>query len=331
MADFDFEIEIDEKPAKKVAELPGVKESTELLAPAVKPAAPQLPIEIDLATVVPEKRALMLARAEMGGITVRNAHLVDQAPTSSKQERRALLMEFPENPPPEVVGMRPLFRMTRRNDLDLLFTGLPVGSIFQDRLEDAVKEKHTKGLSATEAMAKHFVVYVYMAIALPYSDDGSSGDGWGATIFCPKEFERVIPKALRVHLGIDLWFKHSDSRFDAIWYKVAEVASEEQQDEAIRIAKRTARIAWAIHTLGAPKPEIPPQSIQQWENEYFAKHPEELQQYDGVAEYVRQQQEGDELGPDGGSFELVEKSVEKPVDDSPKLYPFPKTTIKDLF
>ena len=249
------------------ADRPSVKPKVQLEAPPQKTV-------IDLAEIAPEKREQVLANAAIAGFEVKNKHLVEEARKAHKP-KQALLMEFPENPPPEVEGMKPLFRMSRQRDLDILFCGLNIGSAFQDQVEAHVKQKYLDPNNPEEVVNSHFVVFVYLAIALPFGENDKMSTGWGLTFFCPREFERIMPKALREHLGIQIWWKQVGSRFDAIWYYVKKVNSEEEKEAAVTEAKNKATLAWALVTLGAPKPEIPPQTIERWVKEYYEKHPEQ--------------------------------------------------------
>lgn len=231
-------------------------------------------VVIDLANVKPEKREIILAGAKASGMKVKNEHLVHEI-KSKKGAKEAMLLEFPQNPPSQAQGMTPLFRMCRRKDLDILFCGLNIGPVFQDQIEKAVKEKHSVGDSPEEVFKEHFVVFIYLAIALPFGDNENMNSGWSLTFLAPKQFERIIPKALRTHLDIDIWHKQVSNRFDVIYYKVQKVKSKEDQDEAIDNMKKTAALAYALTTANAPYPEIPKQSIDRWVEEYYEKNPNE--------------------------------------------------------
>lgn len=249
-----------------------------VVRPSVKPKAEIVPppqkTVIDLAEIAPDKREQVLANASIAGFEVKNQHLVEEARKTHKP-KQALLMEFPENPPPEVEGMKPLFRMSRQRDLDILFCGLNIGSVFQDQVEASIKKKFLDPNRPEEIANSHFVVFVYLAIALPFGENDAMSTGWSLTFFCPREFERIMPKALREHLGIDIWWKQAGSRFDTIWYYVKKVNNEEEKEAAIREAKHKSNLAWALVNLGAPKPEIPKQTIEKWVEDYYEKHPDE--------------------------------------------------------
>lgn len=265
----DFDMFGDEPAPKAATPKPQEKQQE------VKPAPlPKQPDEIDLANVAPEKRERLLSQAKLLGWKVKNEHLVEESKAITGP-KEAMLLEFPENPPSEAQGMTPLFRMTRQRDLDILFCGLGIGPIFQDKVELAIKNKFLDSSAPERIVGEHFVVFVYLAIALPFGEDDKMHTGWALTFFCPKEFERIMPKALRVHLGIDIWYEQHESRFDVVYYKVAKVANDEEKEKAIVDAKRTAALAWALVTHGAPKPEIPKQTIDRWVAEYYEKHPDE--------------------------------------------------------
>ena len=173
-----------------------------------KPKAATIPppemkkVVVDLAEVPPEKREQLAANAEIAGFEVKNKHLLDEMRQAKREPKQALLMEFPTNPPSEVQGMTPLFRLSRQRDLDILFAGLNIGPVFQDAVELAVKNKFLKGSSEAEMATKHFVVFVYLAIALPFgqSEDTMMDCGWSLTWMAPRQFERIMPKALRERL-----------------------------------------------------------------------------------------------------------------------------------
>lgn len=247
-------------PAKPASKAP-------VQAPVAKPV-------IDLAEVSPDKREQVAANAEIAGFEVKNTHLLKEA-RKIQAPQNALLMEFKDNPPSEVQGMTPLFRMSRQRDLDILFCGLNIGPVFQDQVELAIKHKFLAGASEAEIADEHFVAFVYLAIALPFGEDDSMNTGWGLTFFCPKQFERILPKALRAHLGIDIWYKQVGDRFDVIWYYVKRVKNDEEKEAAINEAKRKSNLAYALTTMGAPTVEIPKQTIEKWVEEYYEKHPDE--------------------------------------------------------
>jgi len=229
---------------------------------------------IDLADVLPEKREAVAHGAKLANIKVINKHLLDEA-RKPKAPRQAMLLEFPENPPSEAQGMTPLFRLSRRQDLDILFCGLNIGPMFQDRIEAAVKKKYEVEDKQDGVLNEHYVVFIYLALALPFGENEQMNSGWSLTFFPPKNFERIIPKALRTRLGIDIWYKQAGNRFDVIYYKVQKVKNQEEKEEAIYEARRTSNIAYALTTLNAPYPEVPKQTIERWIAEYYEKHPEE--------------------------------------------------------
>ena len=75
--------------------------------------------------------------------------------------------------------------------------------------------------------------------------------------------------------GIDIWYKQAGNRFDAIWYYVKEVSSDEDKEKAIKEALYKSNLAYALTTLGAPFVEIPKQTVERWVEEYYEKHPDE--------------------------------------------------------
>lgn len=240
-------------------------------------------IVVDLAEVPPEKRELVAAGAKNAGMKVINEHLLAEARKPLGPDK-PLLLEFPENPPSEAQEMIPLFRLSRRKDLDILFCGLNIGPSFQDKLEEVIKEKFQVESSKDGIYNEHFVVFVYLALALPFGGNDSMDSGWSLTYFPPKSFERIIPKAMRTRLGIDIWYKQAGNRFDVIYYKVQKVKAKEEVEETITNMKRTSNIAYALTTMNAPYPEVPKETIEKWIEEYYEKNPNMEREVSEVSE-----------------------------------------------
>lgn len=273
--------------------------------------APKIPTVVDLAEVPVDKREQLVANAEIAGLEIKNRHLLEEA-KKIREPQKAMLMEFPKNPPAEAQDMQPLFRLSRQRDLDILFCGLNIGPVFQDKVEAGVKTKFLNDAPPEEVANHHYVVFVYLAIALPFGENDSMSSGWSLTFFCPREFERIMPKSLREHLGIEIWWERTGQRFDAIYYFVQKVANEEEKETAIREAKRRGTLAWALLALGAPKPQIPQQTIERWVEEYYEKHPEERPNTQGTSP-----QEEDTPPPEEKATDKSPSATEAPSSPKP--------------
>ena len=219
---------------------------------------------IDLAKIKPEDRQAVVDGAKHIGKKVINLHLLSERPPARHQAKQAISLEFPDDPPPEAIKDTPLFRLSRRRDLDLYFCGLPIGPTFQDRLEDIIKAKALNKYSADELAGKHFVLYTFLALAIPYGVyDPTLTVGYGTETpapFMPQHFNRIFPKAVRVHFGLEVWFKQTGPRADAIWYKVYEVDDSAERERAMQDAIHTSALLGAVSAVCTEV--IPPEHME---------------------------------------------------------------------
>ena len=254
------------------------KSSTSLFEGAAKKDAGVAKEEegIDLAKVKPEDRQAVVDGAKHIGKKIINLHLLAVKPPPRHQAKQAISLEFPDDPPPEIIKDTPLFRLSRRRNLDLYFCGLPIGPVFQDRLEDVVKAKALNKYSADELAGKHFVLYTFLALAIPYGKyDPTLTVGEATELpapFMPQHFNRIFPKAVRVFFGLEVWFKQSGPRADAIWYKVYEVEDSAEREKAMQDAIYTSALLGAVSTVCTEviPPEHMEDKLKQSEADYIA-------------------------------------------------------------
>lgn len=202
-------------------------------------------ISLDLAKIPPELRAVAAAAAKQAGTKIENEHLLAEKKKDPPQN--AMTLDFSDDALKEASGDTEVFKVSKRRDLDVMFDGLAIGPQFQDEIAKQLREEVEKiGKNPIET---HFVVYIFLAIAVPNDKEADDGSRWATGPASPKDFQRILPREVRNHFKIRMWWKRNGSRCDAVWYQAIQVESSKQALDAGKRCAELGKMAGAASEL----------------------------------------------------------------------------------
>lgn len=214
---------------------------------------PKTQATLDLAKIPPELREVAYAAAKQAGARIENEYLASEKVKRNEPPANALSLDFSSAIEKEANGLTEPFRLSKRRDLDVLFDGLNVGPQFQDAIVADFKEKLEKEGHRPNDL--HFIIYIYLALAIPNDREADDGSRWSTGAISPKDFQRLVPKEVRNHFRIQIWYKRNGSRADAVWYRAFKVENSKEATEAMEKAKSLGKMAGAAceMILAVPK------------------------------------------------------------------------------